>query len=200
MIRNRIRPCWCVWVLLAMCLGCDGSGGGVTDVTVILEPPIDEPEAGVSIAGQWATTTTEVFDTCGFDPLPSYSPLLIEEAGDSIVFTFQDPTGFCDESARERSGNFVTLTRTNVVEACGGTVLVQSNVVYEFTENGLTGTGEHLYSNMTASCENLPCEYRLSVAGIRCEDCWPGCQQPGLAVGRAPEAVDGLHDRVSPSP
>lgn len=197
MIRPALHLHSCVWLvlMLALSLGCQGSGG---DVNVVLEPPAVDT-GSPSPAGHWTTTTTEILDTCGFEPLPSTTdPLLIEEAGSSLVFTFSDQLGRCEASVRERSGDFVTLSRTDTVAACGGSVLVQSRIVYEFTAEGFAGTAEHFYSNLSASCANLPCEYRLAVAGSRCEGCWPGCVQAASIGGAAPAGTNELRGPTRP--
>ena len=155
-------------ILLLLLAGCSddvgNSAGGV----------LPDPEALV-IDGEWGTSTTEVLDTCGFDPFPPYSPLLVAESGSAVVFTFNDGHGNCQESVRQRTGNTVSLTKTDTIDGGCGLVRVQSNYIYEFTETSLSGTATHQYSLLDGNCSNVPCTYQLAVGGNRCQDCWPGC-------------------------
>lgn len=163
-------------------LGCgDDDGSSVGDV-------IGDPEPLV-ISGEWNTSTTEVLDTCGFDPFPPYSPLLVEESGSSVVFTFNDGLGNCQESVRQRAGNTVTLTKTDTIDGGCGLIRVQSHYVYEFTETSLSGSATHQYSLLSGACSNVPCTYQLAVGGNRCQDCWPGCATVSDSSGAAPHAA-----------
>ncbi len=169
----------CALLTIALGTGCGGDGatvvGGPGDLDDggILDPPVN-----ATIGGQWATNTTEVLDTCGFDPLPAYSPLLVEESGDSVVFTFTDGFGNCEQSVRSRSGDTVTLTRTDTIDAGCGLVRVQSNITYDFTQDTLTGLSTHQYSVLEGGCANLPCTYQLAIGGTRCDGCFGGCAAP----------------------
>jgi len=172
-----IAPLLLLSLLSAATVGC---GGGDTVVNLDAGSSVlDLPTT--SISGQWSTTTSEVRDTCGFPAPPATSPLLVEDVGDSAIFSYTDSLGLCETSIRSHSGSVVHLSRSDVVEACGGMVLVRSEITYVFDGDGFTGTADHSYSNMTSACSNLPCEYGLHVGGIRCEGCWPGCVEPQSA-------------------
>jgi hypothetical protein len=152
--------------------GCGGEGGSVTGGGT--GGVIDDPLPTV-IGGEWATNTTEVLDTCGFDPYPSYAPLQVEESGNSVIFTFNDGYGTCEQSVRQRSGDTVTLTRSDTFDAGCGVVRVQSNIVYNFTTDTISGHATHQYSMLYGYCGNVPCTYELSIAGTRCDGCFTSC-------------------------
>jgi hypothetical protein len=153
-----------ILAVVSLAAACSGSDGGT------LEPP-----PALEIGGEWSTTTIETLDTCGFDPFPPQSQLMIEEAGDSAIFTFVGASGICERSVRERLGDVVTMSRTDTFDGGCAIVMVQSTMTYRFSADGFSGTARHVYTNVDGACANLPCEYELSVAGVPCEGCWPGC-------------------------
>jgi hypothetical protein len=161
-------------LLLLTCLACGSGSGGSDGGGDILGPPGPAP-----ISGDWSTTATESLDTCGFDPLPPWAPLHVEESGDSVIMTFSDGAGGCEQSVRERTGDTVTLTRTDTIDAPCGTIRVTSEAVYDFTESTLSGSSTHRYSVLYGNCSNLPCTYQLSVGGTRCDACFPACTRAG---------------------
>ena len=181
-MRRISSPAGLLALSLALFLaGCgDDNGNSVGDI-------LSDPEPLV-ISGEWSTSTTEVLDTCGFDPFPPYSPLLVAESGNSVVFTFNDGQGNCQESVRQRTGNTVTLTKSDTIDGGCGLVRVQSNYLYLFTETSLSGTATHQYSLLDGYCSNLPCTYQLAVGGNRCEGCWPGCTTVSASFGAVPPA------------
>jgi hypothetical protein len=167
-------------VLSLLSCACSGDSHAPTQM---LEPP------GIDIGGEWSTTTVETRDTCGFDPFPPQSPLLVEEAAASAIFTFVGSSGICERSVRDRIGEVVTLSRTDTFDAGCAVVMVQSTMTYEFGEDGFSGTAHHVYTNVDGACANLPCEYELSIAGVRCDGCWPGCAD--VQSQSVPEAPTG---------
>ncbi len=175
-------------LLLAAACGGDGGDGGVS---VVAGPP--EP---LALAGEWQTTATEAFDSCGFDPPPAAAPLLIEEGGDSVVFTLADPFGFCDQTVRDRAGEVVTLYRSDIVDAGCGIVQINSTIIYRFTATGFSGTSTPVYSPQAGYSGNRPCEYKLAVAGLRCDGCWPGC----VAAAREGETAPAGPSLALPTP
>jgi hypothetical protein len=186
-VARTLEPIARLLAVSALVVAAAGCGGGDTVVNLDpAAPTLDPPQ--LSISGHWSTTTTEVRDTCGFDPPPVTSPLHIEDAGDSALFAYADPSGFCESSVRSREGDVVRLSRSDVIEACGGTVLVRSEITYVFDGETFTGSADHSYSNLTAQCGNLPCEYGLRVGGTRCAGCWPGCVEAAAtaAIDHAP--------------
>lgn len=88
-MRPMFRPAaWLALILTLFVAGCgDDNGNSVGDI-------LSDPGPLV-ISGEWSTNTTEVLDTCGFDPFPPCSPLLVEESGSTVVFTFNDGLGNC---------------------------------------------------------------------------------------------------------
>jgi hypothetical protein len=182
------RPAAPLALILTLFLaGCgDDNGNYVGDI-------LSDPEPLV-IAGEWSTSTTEVLDTCGFDPFPPYSPLLVEESGSTVVFTFNDGLGNCQESVRQRTGNTVSLIKTDTIDGGCGLVRVQSHYLYEFTQTSLSGTATHQYSMLDGNCSNVPCTYQLAVGGHRCQDCWPGCATVSSS-GPLPPSGDVESDR-----
>jgi hypothetical protein len=178
---------------LLLLVGCGGEGGSV-DGGGLTGGIIPEPEPLI-IDGEWGTDTTEVLDTCGFDPFPSYAPLLVEDSGNSVIFTFTDGYGNCEQSVRVRNGNTVTLTRTDTFDAGCGIVRVQSNMVYEFTETTLSGTSTHQYSVLDGYCGNVPCTYQLAIGGTRCNGCWTGCADPyDAGTVESPVEAEGVQN------
>jgi hypothetical protein len=190
MRRLQILRLACSTVVLAVCLlasGCGGEGGSVGGGPA--GGGIDPP--GTEIGGEWATWSTETNDTCGFDAMAPYAPLLVEDHGDSVMFTFADGFGGCEQSVRLRSGDTVTLTRSDTIDGGCGIVRIQSSYVYHFSESALTGAVTHQYSVLDGACSNLPCTYQLSVTGSRCDHCWPGCAELTDASSAGPRPRPG---------
>jgi hypothetical protein len=163
-------------VLALLCAGCaggdtiniagDGDGG-------IVSPPVTD------LAGEWGTTAVESYDTCGFDPPPAFEPAFIEEIGDdTLLMTFIAADGTCEESVRDRDGDIVTMTLTDVFDGGCGMVLLTTTVTYRFSGASFSGTADHRLELVSGFCANLPCDYSMAVTGSRCDGCWPGCVQP----------------------
>lgn len=168
-------------VFLLLIPGVSGCSDGDGDTIIV--GGSDE----AAISGEWGTTATESLDTCGFDPPPSFEPMLIDEAGDdAVVFVFEDDFGQCVDSVREREGNVVVLEQTDTFVANCGLVEVKSNIIYNFDENSFSGTSRHRYTLLQGNCANLPCDYQMVVAGNRCENCWKGCVSPASAPSPGP--------------